>query len=118
MRTVRWDRNQRIAEIRNRIWLYLTPGAVRESIALDAAALLQLPEADVLTLARIHFLLHPIVQSLTENLPHLLRHLSTSTAYPEEYSTERVRGAIKWPATLAARNTTQLPTLYVTNPAE
>jgi hypothetical protein len=43
---------------------------------------------------------------------------STSTAYPEERSTERVRGAVKWPATLAARSISQLPTLYVTNPAE
>jgi hypothetical protein len=118
MRTLQWDRNRRIAEIRDRIWLYLTPSAVRETLALEAAALLQLPEADVLQLARVHFVLHEKVRRLIDALPGLMRRLATSSAYAEERSTERVRGAIRWPATLAARNASQFPNLYITSPAE
>jgi hypothetical protein len=118
VRSVPWRRAERIAETRQRIWLYLTPAAgLEQDAALQAAALLQLTEADVLALARVHFLLTPEVQTLLDGLPFLLRQLATTTAREEEQSAERVRGAIVWGSTIAARTATGLPHLYVTAPA-
>jgi hypothetical protein len=118
VRSVPWLRDDHVVALRDRIWRYLTPAAAVETLALDAAALLQLPEAHVLTLARLHFLLHDEVTALFRDLPALARRLTTTTAHNEERGTDRVRGSINWPATLAARSATQLPNLYVTSPAE
>jgi hypothetical protein len=119
MRSLSWQRADRIAEVRERIWLYLSPSAgLEQQTALEAAALLQLTEQDVLTLARLHFLLTSEVRALLDGLPRLLRQLATTTAYQEEHSAERVRGAILWGSTIAARAAGGLPHLYVTAPAQ
>jgi hypothetical protein len=47
----------------------------------------------------------------------LLRQLATTTAHQQEHSAERVRGAILWGSTIAARAAGGLPHLYVTAPA-
>lgn len=118
MRTLSWDRAARIADVRERIWLYLSPASgLEKNTWLEAAALLQLSTQDVLTLARLHFLLTAEVQALLDGLPLLLRQLATTTAYQEEQSAERIRGAIRWNATVAARAASGLPHLYVTSPA-
>jgi hypothetical protein len=118
MRSLPWQRADRIAEVRERIWLHLSPAAgLEQDTALEAAALLQLSEQDVLTLARLHFLLSREVHELLDGLPLLLRQLATTTAHQHEHSTERVRGAIAWGSTIAARTATGLPHLYVTAPA-
>jgi hypothetical protein len=118
MRSVPWQRAERIAETRERIWLYLTAAAgLEQDAALQAAALLQLTEPDVLALARVHFLLTPEVQKLLDGLPFLLRQLATTTAREEEQSAERVRGAILWGTTIVARTAAGVPHLYVTAPA-
>jgi hypothetical protein len=118
MRSLPWSRGDRIAEVRDRIWLYLSPSAgLEQDTSLEAAALLQLTEQDVLTLARLHFLLTPEVQALLDGLPRLLRQLATTTAHQEQHSAERVRGAILWGSTIAARAASGLPHLYVTAPA-
>lgn len=118
MRSLPWWRGDRIAEARERIWLYLSPAVgLEQDTELEAAALLQLTEVDVLALARVHFLLTPEVKALLDGLPLLLRQLATTTAHEEEQSAERVRGAIRWGSTIAARTATGLPHLYVTAPA-
>ncbi len=118
MRSLPWQRSERIAEVRERIWLYLSPAAgLEQDVALEAAALLQLTDEDVLALARVHFLLGLEVQALLDGLPVLLRQLATTTAHEEEQSAERVRGAILWGSTLATRIAVGLPHLYVTAPA-
>lgn len=117
MRTLPWDRQARIDELRGRIWRYLTPTVDVEQVILEAAALLQMEEIDVLTLARLHFLLSEEVRDLLAGLPDLVRRLATTTAHEEEWSSERVRGAILWGRTLGARTATGLPHIYVTSPA-
>ena len=117
METLPWDRLARIAELRSRIWLYLTPAATAEHLLLDAAALLQLTEADVLTLGRLHFILSDEVEALLEDLPSLTRRLATTTAHEQEVSAERIRGSIQWGRTVVARAASGLPHLYVTSPA-
>jgi hypothetical protein len=118
MRSLPWQRADRIAEVRERIWLHLSPAAgLEQDTALAAAALLQLSEQDVLALARVHFLLTREVHELLDGLPQLLRQLATTTAHQHEHSTERVRGAILWGTTIAARAASGLPHLYVTAPA-
>jgi hypothetical protein len=118
MRSLPWQRADRIAEVRERIWLHLSPAAgLEQDTVLEAAALLQLSEQDVLTLARLHFLLSREVQALLDGLPLLLRQLATTTAHQQEHSAERVRGAIQWGSTIAARASGGLPHLYVTAPA-
>jgi len=117
VQTLSWDRQSRIGELRERIWLYLTPSVEFEQVLLQAAALLQLPPEDVLTLGRLHFLLSGEVGALLEGLPVLIRRLSTTTAHEEERSAERVRGTVQWGKTFAARAGSGLPHLFVTSPA-
>jgi hypothetical protein len=117
MRTLRWDRPARIAELRSRIWLYLTPSVTAEQTLLEAAALMQMSESDVLTLGRLHFMLSDEVAAFLGDLSSLTRRLANTTAHEEEVSAERIRGAIQWGRTVVARVATGMPHLYVTSPA-
>jgi hypothetical protein len=118
MRGRGWNRAEQIQRVRDRIWHYLSPAVGHErDLFFEAAALLQLRETDVLKLARVHFLLSEEVGVLLDEIPVLLRRLATTSANVEEYSAERVRGAIRWPSTIAARLATGLPHMYVTAPA-
>jgi hypothetical protein len=117
MRTLLWDRPSRIADLRSRIWLYLTPSVTAEQALLDAAALLQMHESDVLTLGQLHFLLSEEVGRFLEDLPSLVRRLANTTAHEEEVSTERIRGSIDWGKTVVTRAATGMPHAYVTHPA-
>lgn len=117
MKTERWDRAAAIEGIRSRIWLYLTPAVQSEELLLDAAALVQLPPEDVLTLANLHFLLSDEVEELLGNLPAIVRRLPSTSAHEEERSTERIRGRVHWSMTLSGRLGSGLPHLYVTTPA-
>ena len=49
--------------------------------------------------------------------PFLVRRLATTTANEEEWSAERIRGAIRWGRTIGVRQATGIPHLYVTAPA-
>ena len=118
MRDLKWRREDQINELRDRIWKYFTPAAQVESLKLDAAALLQLSDHDVMTLARVEFLLSDPVTELIADLPSLARRLTTTTTNFEERSTERIRGSIRWPETINARNETQIRNIYVSNPVE
>lgn len=117
MRTVLWDRGQVIREIRDRIWTHLSPTLARQTLALEVSRLLQLPEHDLYSLARIHFLASDQVGSFLDDLPSLVRRLTTTTTHEQESSLERVRGAIEWPTTITRRLATGQPHLYVTRPA-
>jgi hypothetical protein len=118
MRSKTWHRAEQLHRIRDRIWHYLSPSVGEErDLLLEAAALLRLNDVDVIKLARVHFLLSDEVGDLLNELPSLLRRLSTTSAHIEERSTERVRGSIRWPSTFAARRATGLPHIYVTAPA-
>jgi hypothetical protein len=112
-----WVRETLISEIRRDIWRYLTPAATIERELLEAAALLQLPVLELRTLGRLQFLVSDEVGELLAQLPFLVRHLATTTAKEEEWSAERVRGAIQWGRTLGVRQATGIPHLYVTAPA-
>jgi len=118
VRTLPWRRDQVIAEIRDRIWLHLSPASATEDLVLEAGALLELSDRDVLAIARALFLLSPETQAFLDDVPELLRRLPTSSAQVEERSTERVRGLVRWPATLVAQRHSGMPNLYVTAPAE
>jgi hypothetical protein len=118
MRTLTWERDRIITEIRERIWLYLSASTQPADLALDAAGLLQLTEANLITLARIYLLLSDEVGTALDRVPYLLRRLPTTSAYAEDRSTERVRGAIQWQPTLLARYATGLRNLYVTVPTQ
>jgi hypothetical protein len=107
-----------IGQVRDRLWTYLSPASDPTTLGLTAAALLQMDEADILSLARLHFLLSPEVGLFLASLPGLIRRLPTTTAHEEEWSAVRVRGAIDWPLTYSARAATGLPHMYVTRPTE
>ena len=74
-----------------------------EQTLLEAAALLQMTETDVLTLGRLHFILSEEVAAFLDDLPSLTRRLANTTAHEEEVSAERIRGAIRWGRTVVAR---------------
>jgi hypothetical protein len=117
VRSRAWVRQDLIAEIKRDLWRYLTPAADIETELLEASALLQLRPQELRTLGRLQFLVSDEVGLLLQQLPLLVRRLATTTASEEEWSAERVRGAIQWGRTIGVRQATGIPHLYVTSPA-
>jgi hypothetical protein len=117
MRSRAWVRQDLIAEIKRDLWRYLTPAADIETQLLEASALLQLRPQELRALGRLQFLVSDEVGRLLEQLPLLVRRLATTTASEEEWSAERVRGAIQWGRTIGVRQATGIPNLFVTSPA-
>jgi hypothetical protein len=117
VKTLEWRRLDRIREVRDRLWRYLSPASTAEETLLYASALLQMPEEEVLQLGRLQFLLSEEVGALLDHLPTLVRHLATTTAQLEEWSLERVRGTIQWSKTFALRAAVGAGHAYVTAPA-
>jgi hypothetical protein len=117
MRSRAWVRQDLIAEIKRDLWRYLTPAADIETELLEASALLQLRPQELRRLGRLQFLVSDEVGRLLQQLPLLVRRLATTTASEEEWSAERVRGAIQWGRTLGVRQATGIPHLFVTSPA-
>jgi hypothetical protein len=118
MKSLPWSQTSVIADLKERIWAYLSPSSSPAEMLLDAAALLQMPEGDLVTLSRVMFVVSDEVGRLLGDIPRLLRRLPTVSTYEEERSTERLRGAIQWPLTLSARRAGGPPNLYVTRPAQ
>lgn len=117
MRDAPWNRAGVIESLKEDVWRHLTQAArTDEDVALEASRLLQMPAGDVLTLARLHFVLSEEVGSLLAEMPALIRRLSTTTVLEREESAERVRGYIRWAETFSARAAAGLPHLYVTSP--
>lgn len=94
MRTVEWDRQARIADVRDRIWLYVSPASQFEpSALLVAAALLKLPETDLRRLGELQFVLSEEVGQFLAAMPRLVRQLATSSTREEQWTAERLHGA-------------------------
>ena len=93
MKSLPWDRAERIAEVRDHIWSYVTPSVTfGQPGLLVAAALLKWPEADVRRLGGLQFLLSREVGAFIEAMPRLVRRLATSSAREEEWGTSTVMG--------------------------
>jgi hypothetical protein len=117
VRDLTWDRTDAIRRLRRDIWRYVTQASTTEQgIVLWAAALLQMPPAEVRYLAQLQFILSEPVGRLLEQMPSLIRRLTTTTNTEVEVSTERIRGAIRWSETFAQRAATGLPHVFVTAP--
>jgi hypothetical protein len=117
MRSIAWDRSTAIEEIRDKIWRYISPAASSHSQQLQACALLQMAEADLAYLRDVHFVASEQVTRLASALPRLIRRLPTTTVSEEEIARERIRGAIRWSRTYAARAVNGDRTTFVTAPA-
>jgi hypothetical protein len=118
MHTPHWSRDAAIEAISADIWRYLTHvGRPEPDLQLDAAALLQMPPSEMLTLALAHFILSPDVRRLLEGMGALMRRLARTTVDEEERSADRIRGPIQWDPTLAAQTETGIRHIYVTAPA-
>jgi hypothetical protein len=119
MRSVQWDRQARIADVRDRIWLYVSPASQFEpSALLAAAALLKLPETDLRRLGELQFVLSEEVGQFLAAMPRLVRQLATSSTREEQWTPERLHGPVLWSRTLALRSATGSPLPFVTSPAE
>ncbi len=119
MRTLPWNRGARVAEVRDRIWSYVSPSSRYELPGLlVAAALLKWPEADALRLGELQFLLSEQVGDLLTAMPQLVRRLATASANEETWAADRLRGPVQWNRTLSLRAATGSQLLYVTTPAE
>jgi hypothetical protein len=119
MRTLAWDRGARIAEVKDRIWSYVSPASRHELPGLlVAAALLKWPEADALRIGELQFLLSDEVGDLLGAMPQLVRRLATASAHEERWATDRLHGPVQWNRTLSLRAATGSPLLFVTAPAE
>jgi hypothetical protein len=114
-----WDRKARIADVRDRIWLYVSPASRFEpSAVLVAAALLKLPETDLRRLGELQFVLSEEVGQFLSAMPRLVRQLATSSTREEQWTIERLHGPILWSRTLALRSAIGSQLLFVTSPAE
>lgn len=71
---------------------------------------------DVKTLAQLHLVLSEEVASLLNQMPSLIRRLSTTTVQEREASADRIRGSIRWAETFSMRAASGLPHLFVTSP--
>jgi hypothetical protein len=111
-----WDRDAVVREIRDRIWLHLSPASTGTSVLLEAAALLRLPDDDVARLGDLHLLLHPATDALLKASPQLLRRLGSTTTRTTEAGLAGVRGPVDWPATARRRALDRTPTV-VTHPS-
>jgi hypothetical protein len=69
------------------------------------------------TVGALQFLVSPELKEMLEQLPRLLRRLSTTTTSEEEWSADRIRGSIQWGRTIGLRYATGMPNLYVTAPS-
>jgi hypothetical protein len=95
----------------------LSPAADVETELLEASALLKMPSREIQTVAQLQFLASGELGVLLQQLPFLVRRLATTTTSEEEWSAERVRGAIQWSKTVSMRAATGLPHMFVTEPA-
>lgn len=117
MKSLPWRREETIARLRREIWLYVTQAAkTEEDILLVASALLQMPASEVRFLAQLQFILSEPVGRLLEELPLLIRRLTTTTTNETELTADRIRGAIRWSETFAQRAATGTSHLFVTAP--
>jgi hypothetical protein len=113
-----WDRAAAIERLRDDVWRHITPAARDDDeVLLNAATLLQMPVAQVRFLAQLRFILSEPVGQLVEQLPFLVRRLTTTTVNELEVSVERVRGVIRWGETFAYRAATGLPHAFVSAPS-
>jgi hypothetical protein len=118
MRAIKWTRAAALAELRDRVWLYLTDACDRETdIELEAEALLQMRPREVRRLAEVHFALGPEVQALLAAMPRLVRRLARTTVDDQERSAERIRGPIQWGPTVSYQAMSGVRVVYVTAPA-
>jgi hypothetical protein len=116
MKSLEWRRDRLIGPIRRHVWRYLTAASTVEA-ELEATALLQMRAGELRTLGAAQFLLSDELGALLDEVPRLLRRLATTTTNEEEWSADRVRGAIQWSRTLGARQSTGISHLYVTAPS-
>ncbi|MGV0793556.1 hypothetical protein [Mycolicibacterium sp. XJ1819] len=117
MRSLPWSRDEVISRLRRDIWRYITQASTQdEELLLWAGTLLQMPSAEVRYLAQLQFILSEPVGRLLEQMPSLIRRLTTTTATEVEISAERVRGAIRWSETFSYRAATGTPNVFVTTP--
>jgi hypothetical protein len=116
-RSLPWRRQDLIERVRHDLWRYLTPAASIENELLEAAALLRMSPSDLRAIGGLQFLTCRELGALLEQLPFLVRRLATTTAHEEEWSADRIRGAIQWGRTIGARHATGIPHLYVTSPS-
>lgn len=117
MKSLTWSRDEVISRLRRDIWRYITQASIQEAdLLLWAGTLLQMPAAEVRYLAQLQFILSAPVGRLLEQMPSLIRRLTTTTATEVEISAERVRGAIRWSETFSYRAATGTPNIFVTTP--
>ena len=124
MKTRKWKREEVIRHLRRDIWRYLTQASKRydpnlsdgERLLLSAGAVLQMQAAEVRHLAYLDFILSGPVQELLEQMPSLIRRLTTTTVAETETNYERIRGNIRWGETFARRAAMGTPHLFVTAP--
>jgi hypothetical protein len=118
VRSLRWRRAEAIERIRADVWRVLSEASRSDDdIVLMASALLQMPAGDVRTLAQLQFVLSEPVGRVLEDMPQLMRRLTTTTVRETEAAADRVRGPVRWAETFPARAVSGLPHLYVTAPA-
>lgn len=117
MKSLVWNRSDAINSLRRDIWRYVSQASTQdEDLLLWAGALLQMPSSEVRYLAQLQFILSDSVAQLLEQMPSLIRRLTTTTVGDVEVSAERVRGAIRWSDTFTQRAATGVPNVFVTTP--
>jgi len=117
VKDLEWSRSDALVRLQRDIWRYVTRASTADDeVVLMAAALLQMPAGQLRFLARLQFILSEAVGRLLEEMPFLVRRLTTTTINELEVSAERVRGAIRWGETFAQRAAGAPSHAFVTAP--
>ncbi len=117
MKNLAWSRSDAIARLRRDVWRYVTKASVTDDdIPLMAGALLQMPADQVRYLAQLQFILSDAAERLLDEMPTLIRRLTTTTETEVEASAERIRGQIRWGETYARRGASGRSLVFVTAP--
>lgn len=119
MKILPWERPARIAEVGDQIWSYVSPSSTLEGPGLlAAAALVGWAANDVVELAALQFLLSAEARNFVDDLPRIVRRLSTASIQQQERSAERIRGPVQWGPTITGRLANGGPNLHVTAPVD
>jgi hypothetical protein len=117
MKSKPFQRAEIISALRRDIWRYISHASrTEDDILLWAGTLMQMSPAELRYLAQLHFILSDPVGRLLEQMPTLIRRLTTTSTVDIETSSHRIRGAIRWSDTYAQRAATGMPHAFVTAP--
>ncbi len=113
-----WDRTAVAAELRPRLWRYLSGAAAVEYSAATTVSAMDLSRADLVRLHAAHLALRPSTTNPLSAAERLLTELPSTQATSRVELFGEVRGRVDWMRTSQRRTALADPTVFVCTPPE